>query len=71
LVKPLDALRLRRAADAILAGGVYTEGLAADAGPVEPMVPCPTTAHRRFPRRPNQPRKNRRPLDSMASRYGV
>ncbi len=41
LVKPLDALRLRRAADAILAGGVYTEGLAADAEPVEPMVPLP------------------------------
>jgi DNA-binding response OmpR family regulator len=41
LVKPLDALRLRRAADAVLAGGVYTEGLAADAAPVEPMVPLP------------------------------
>jgi DNA-binding response OmpR family regulator len=39
LVKPLDALRLRRAADAIVHGGVYTEGLAPDAGPVEPMVP--------------------------------
>ena len=43
LVKPLDALRLRRAADAILAGGVYTEGLATDAAPVEPMVPLPET----------------------------
>lgn len=41
LVKPLDALRLRRAADAILAGGVHTEGLAADAAPVESMVPLP------------------------------
>ena len=41
LVKPLDALRLRRAADAILAGGVYTEGLAADAAAVDPMVPLP------------------------------
>jgi DNA-binding response OmpR family regulator len=41
LVKPLDALRLRRAADAIIAGGTYTEGLAADAAPVEPMVPLP------------------------------
>jgi DNA-binding response OmpR family regulator len=41
LVKPLDALRLRRAADAIIAGGVYTEGLAPDAEPVEPMVPLP------------------------------
>ena len=28
LVKPLDALRLRRAAEALLAGGTYTEGLA-------------------------------------------
>ena len=43
LIKPLDALRLRRAADAILAGGVHTEGLAADAAPVEPMVPLPET----------------------------
>ncbi len=42
LVKPLDALRLRRAADALLAGGSYTEGLPADAGPVEPMVPLPS-----------------------------
>lgn len=41
LVKPLDALRLRRATDAILAGGAYTEGLAADAAPVTPMVPLP------------------------------
>ena len=31
LIKPLDPLRLRRAADALLAGGRYTEGLAADA----------------------------------------
>jgi DNA-binding response OmpR family regulator len=41
LVKPLDALRLRRAADAIVAGAVYTEGLAPDAAPVEAMVPLP------------------------------
>ena len=41
LVKPLDALRLRRATDALLAGGVYTEGLADDAPAVEPMVPLP------------------------------
>ena len=27
IVKPLDALRLRRAADAVLAGGTYAEGL--------------------------------------------
>ncbi len=39
LVKPLDALRLRRAADAILAGGRHTEGVPADAAAVEPMVP--------------------------------
>ena len=32
LVKPLDALRLRRAADEVLAGGSYTEGV------VEPAV---------------------------------
>jgi DNA-binding response OmpR family regulator len=28
LVKPIDALRVRRAADQVLAGGTYTEGLA-------------------------------------------
>jgi two-component system nitrate/nitrite response regulator NarL len=44
LIKPLDALRLRRAADALAAGGRYTEGLPADAGEVEPMVPLPATA---------------------------
>ncbi len=38
LIKPLDSLRLRRAADAIRAGGRYTEGLAADAPVVDPMV---------------------------------
>ena len=38
LIKPLDPLRLRRAAEAILAGGRYTEGLAADASVVDPMV---------------------------------
>ena len=71
LIKPLDALRLRRAADAILAGGVYTEGLAADAAPVEPMVPLPETADGP-PIRPRiRRRKNPPPLDSMASRYGV
>ena len=40
LIKPLDALRLRRATDAILAGGTYTEGLASDAAPVEQMIPA-------------------------------
>jgi DNA-binding response OmpR family regulator len=44
LIKPLDALRLRRAADALAAGGRYTEGLAADAADVEPMVPLPENA---------------------------
>ena len=32
LVKPLDSLRLRRAAKALLAGGTYTEGLETPAG---------------------------------------
>lgn len=41
IVKPLDALRLRRAADAVAAGGRYTEGLPADAPDVESMVPLP------------------------------
>lgn len=44
LIKPLDSLRLRRAADAIIGGGTYTEGLAADAPPVEAMVPVADTA---------------------------
>jgi DNA-binding response OmpR family regulator len=55
LIKPLDALRLRRAADAILGGGVYTEGLAADAGPVEPMVPLPQTADEAADQAENSP----------------
>lgn len=38
LIKPLDALRLRRAATAIIAGGEYTEGVPSDAAPVDPMV---------------------------------
>jgi len=41
LVKPIDALRLRRAADALLGGGSYREGLPADAAPVDSMVPLP------------------------------
>lgn len=44
LVKPLDSLRLRRAADAITGGGTYAEGLAADAPPVDTMVPVADTA---------------------------
>ena len=39
LIKPLDALRLRRAADALAAGSRYDEGLPPDATAVEPMVP--------------------------------
>ncbi len=31
LVKPIDAFRIRRAADALLAGGTYTEGVPATA----------------------------------------
>ncbi len=38
LIKPLDALRLKRAAKAIVAGGSYTEGVPAGAEPVAPMV---------------------------------
>jgi len=38
LIKPLDSLRLKRAAKAVLAGGSYTEGVPIDAAPVEPMV---------------------------------
>jgi DNA-binding response OmpR family regulator len=41
LIKPLDSLRLRRATDALLAGGRYTEGLPGDAADVVPMVPLP------------------------------
>jgi DNA-binding response OmpR family regulator len=45
LIKPLDALRLRRAADALLAGGRSTEGLPDDAAEVEPMVPLAESAN--------------------------
>ena len=41
LIKPLDSLRLRRAAAAVAGGGQYTEGLPADAAEVEAMVPLP------------------------------
>jgi DNA-binding response OmpR family regulator len=41
LVKPLDSLRLRRAADAIVAGGSHTEGVEAGADPVDAMIPVP------------------------------
>jgi DNA-binding response OmpR family regulator len=38
LVKPLDSLRLKRAAKALLGGGTYTEGVPVDAVPVDPMI---------------------------------
>lgn len=38
LIKPIDSLRLKRAAKAIMAGDTYTEGLEADAAAVEPMI---------------------------------
>jgi len=38
LIKPLDALRLKRAAKAVVNGGVYTEGVPVDAAPVESMI---------------------------------
>ena len=44
LVKPLDALRLRRAADAIASGATFTEGLPSDVAPVDSMVPLPDAA---------------------------
>ena len=49
LVKPLDALRLRRAADAILAGGGYTEGLADDAATSSRWCRCRTPATTTWP----------------------
>jgi DNA-binding response OmpR family regulator len=44
IIKPLDALRLRRAAEAVADGGTFTEGLPPDAPPVEAMIPLPDTA---------------------------
>jgi len=38
LIKPLDSLRLKRAAKAVAGGDSYTEGVPVDAVPVEPMV---------------------------------
>jgi DNA-binding response OmpR family regulator len=38
LIKPLDSLRLRKAAKAIVGGGTYTEGLAVDTAPVALMI---------------------------------
>jgi two-component system nitrate/nitrite response regulator NarL len=38
LIKPIDSLRLKRAADMVAAGGTYTEGLGSDAAAVQPMV---------------------------------
>lgn len=39
LIKPLDSLRLKRAAKALVGGGTYTEGVSADAAAVDPMIP--------------------------------
>jgi DNA-binding response OmpR family regulator len=47
LIKPLDSLRLRRAADAVAAGGRYTEGLPPGAADVDAMVPLPDAADER------------------------
>ena len=69
LIKPLDSLRLRRAADAIRAGGRYTEGLAADAPVVDPMVDLGSDG--RFRRCDNLPRQIRSSPDSINRRYGV
>jgi DNA-binding response OmpR family regulator len=44
IIKPLDALRLRRAAEALLAGGRYTEALPLDAPEVAAMIPVPETS---------------------------
>ena len=38
LVKPLDSMRLRRAADAVMRGGTYVEGTSAP-GPAQPRQP--------------------------------
>ena len=38
LIKPIDSLRLQRAAHAVATGGTYTEGLDAEAGAVPLMV---------------------------------
>jgi DNA-binding response OmpR family regulator len=38
LIKPIDSLRLTRAAKALLAGGTYTEGVPVDAASVDPMI---------------------------------
>lgn len=38
LIKPLDALRLKRAAKAVAGGGTFAEGLPAGAKPVESMI---------------------------------
>lgn len=40
LVKPLDAFRLRRAAEAVLGGDTWQEGVPEDAAAVDPMIPA-------------------------------
>lgn len=44
LVKPLDALRLRRAALAVAGGGTFTEGVPVIEAPPEPVAEEATTA---------------------------
>lgn len=44
LVKPLDALRLRRAAHAVAGGGTFTEGVPVEEAPPEPIAEEATTA---------------------------
>ena len=39
IIKPLDALRLRRAVDAVVNGGCYAEGIPADATPDQANQP--------------------------------
>jgi DNA-binding response OmpR family regulator len=36
IIKPLDALRLRRAVDAVVSGGCYAEGITAETAPAGP-----------------------------------
>ena len=68
LIKPLDPLRLRRAADALLAGGRYTEGLAADAPSSTRWSISARTAIRTMRQPPSQIRSS---PDSINRRYGV
>ena len=76
LIKPLDPLRLRRAAEMVAAGGTYTEGMSNRSSPRPIRWPTCTTPPTSFPtsRRTelaeptgrNQPRPG-----SLDRRYGV